>query len=623
MHQAATTGSALYSAGLPGHRYPGVGALRQRCAYGHRQASRHGRQPQRGTRLRWWPWWYWGAVLMLVAMYAGGEAQVRPGVDPLGRPGPPPLPLPPAEPPPALPQPILPPLPSEPPIGAPTFPQVRVFVRAVRVTGSTVFSQEDLAQVTAPYVNRELTTEDLESLRLALTRLYIDAGYINSGAVIPDQTVRDGVITMQIIEGALTAIDITGNRWFRTNYLRQRLALDLEPPLNIASLQQRLQFLQQDTRIARLDAELVPGVQRGDSVLRLRVEETTPFKVDLTFNNYQSPTVGAEIGLVTLAHQNLTGHGDILSMTYGRSQGIDIQIDASYTLPLTARDLTLIVHYRRNDFTVIEEPFTPLDVQSNSEVFGVTLRQPFYRTLRQEFAVALTAEHLYNATFLLGERFQFSPGANRGQSTVTALRVALEWADRTADQALALRSRFSVGIDALGATSNDGGVPDGQFVAWLGQFRLLRRLTEWGLQGLTRLDVQLASAPLLPLEQIAVGGRYSVRGYRENQLVRDNAVIGSVEARVPVVRNVSWADVVELASFVDVGTAWNTQLPTLEPRTLYSIGLGVRWALTLAAPLPLRSEFELYWGVPLKHVTTPGGNLQDHGLHLQFVVSAF
>jgi hypothetical protein len=49
----------------------------------------------------------------------------------------------------------------------------------------------------------------------------------------------------------------------------------------------------------------------------------------------------------------------------------------------------------------------------------------------------------------------------------------------------------------------------------------------------------------------------------------------------------------------------------------------VRWALTLAKPLPLRSEFELYWGVPLKHVKTQGGNLQDHGLHLQFVVTAF
>src|SRR5262245_44963163 len=98
-------------------------------------------------------------------MSAGGEAQVRPGQpDPLGRSGPPPLQRPRADRPPLLPQPILPPLPAEPPADAPSFPQMRVFVREIRVTGNTVFSQEDLAQVTAPYVNRELTTEDLEAL---------------------------------------------------------------------------------------------------------------------------------------------------------------------------------------------------------------------------------------------------------------------------------------------------------------------------------------------------------------------------------------------------------------------------------------------------------------------------
>jgi len=433
--------------------------------------SRGGRQPRRCARPRWWPWWYVVAVVVMAATCAVGEAQERLGVDPLGRSGPAPLQLPPAQPAQPMPRPILPPLPPVLPEAAPQLPQVRVLVHAIRLTGSTVFSQEDLGKVTAPFVSRELTTEDLEALRLALTRLYINAGYINSGAVIPDQTVRDGVLTVRIIEGELTAIEITGNRWFRANYLRQRLALDLEPPLNLVPLQQRLQFLQQDPRITRLDAELAPGVQRGESILRVRVEETNPFKIELAFNNYQSPTVGTERGLVTLTHQNLSGHGDIFSVTYGHSQGIDVQVDASYTLPLTARDMSLNLRYRRNDFAVIEQPFAPLDVRSRSEVFGVTLRQPFYRTLSQEFAVALTAEHLYNETFLLGERFAFSPGANRGQATVSALRAALEWTERTANQVLALRSRFSVGVDALGATIHDtGDLPDSRFVAWLGQF---------------------------------------------------------------------------------------------------------------------------------------------------------
>jgi POTRA domain, ShlB-type/Haemolysin secretion/activation protein ShlB/FhaC/HecB len=289
-----------------------------------------------------------------------------------------------------------------------------VFVREIRVVGSTVFSPEQLAEVTAPYVNRELTAEDLETVRLALTRYYVDRGYVNSGAIIPEQTVTEGVLTLQIIEGKLTRIEVEGNRWFRASYLQKRLALGAGPPLNINDLQQRLQLLLQDNRFQRLNAELRPGVQPGESVLDVLVEEQNPYKAWLEFNNYQSPTVGAERGLITVAHQNLTGHGDILSVQYGRSSGVDLQLDASYLLPLTARDLTLLLQYRRNTFLVVEAPFEPLDIDSTSEIFGVTLRQPIYRTLDQEVALALTGERLSNRTFCLGSRSPFPSGHTVG-----------------------------------------------------------------------------------------------------------------------------------------------------------------------------------------------------------------
>ena len=50
--------------------------------------------------------------------------------------------------------------------------------------------------------------------------------------------------------------------------------------------------------------------------------------------------------------------------------------------------------------------------------------------------------------------------------------------------------------------------------------------------------------------------------------------------------------------------------------TLASVGLGLRWNI-----LPReRARFELYWGLPLNLITHSTGNLQDHGIHLQFVV---
>ena len=140
-----------------------------------------------------------------------------------------------------------------------------------------------------------------------------------------------------------------------------------------------------------------------------------------------------------------------------------------------------------------------------------------------------------------------------------------------------------------------------------------------------RSDLQIADDPLLTLEQIAVGGRYSVRGYRENTLVRDNAHLASLEVRIPILQNLPWADYLQLAPFVDYGRAWQSQGRTEEPRYLLSVGVGLRWALAFRGAVPVRPSLEVYWGHALRDArnVTDDGDLQDHGVHFQFVLGVF
>ena len=262
-------------------------------------------------------------------------------------------------------------------------------------------------------------------------------------------------------------------------------------------------------------------------------------------------------------------------------------------------------------------------MNAEAEIIGFTLRQPIYRTVSDEFAIAITGERLYNKITSIfddipGQPLEFIPGSsNTGVNTVSALRFTQEYTHRTPSSVIAARSRFSLGIDVLGATINSGPVPDGQFFSWLGQIQAVKRMDEWGgLQILGRMDMQLANDRLFPLEQVPVGGRFSVRGYRENTLIRDNAFLASIETRYPLMRYASGEDLLQFAQFVDVGRSWNAKGTTPDPQTLASVGLGVRWNI-----LPRdRARFELYWGVPLNHVPHPPGNLQDHGIHLQLVI---
>jgi hemolysin activation/secretion protein len=497
-----------------------------------------------------------------------------------------------------------------------------VFVEEFRFVGSTVFSDEELAEVTAPYRNREISSEELIEARDAITRHYVSHGYVTSGAIIPDQTVSDGVVEIQVVEGELAAIAIEETQRFRPRYLRQRLELAQGGPVNIHDLERRLQLLQQDPRIRRIHAHLEPGEIRGESFLRVRAEEESPYRLSFSAGNDESPSIGSESGKIRTEHQNLSGNGDILQASFALSEGLD-EWDLSYAVPINRYDTTLDFHFRSSESEVVERPFDDLDIESKSTTYGVGVKHPIYRTPGAGLWVGLTGELRRSETSLFDEPFSFSAGAEDGDSKVSVLRFFQEWTSRSRNNVMASRSMFSFGLDILDASDSasvvsDGRTPDGTFFAWLGQFQWAHRLSERyrNTQVLFRTDVQLSTSPLLSLEQFSVGGRRSVRGYRENELVRDNGLVSSIEFRIPILRSALGRDVIQLAPFADFGHAWNEE-ETPSPKTLSSIGVGLRLAPSE------RLAIEAYWGGRLRHVERRGSSLQNNGFHIQAVMTAF
>ena len=485
----------------------------------------------------------------------------------------------------------------------------RIVVREVRVAGSSVFSEDQLARVAAPYLGRPVGSEELVELRDRLTQLYVNAGYVSSGAQLPDQEVRDGVVEYRIVEGHLAELGVEGNRWLRDGYLIRRLERGAGTPLDVAVLERELQLLQEDARIRRLNAVLLPGERPGDARLRVRVEEESPFSASLTADNHESPSIGAYHGQLALAHHSLTKNGDVLHARAGATDGL-VDYEIGYELPLTRWDTSLAAWYSAGESDVVEAPFASVDIASESRTVGVQLRQPILRDRASQLELALGFEYRESETFLLGQPFPFAPGTDDGRSRVAVLRFSQDYVRRDQTQVIALRSQLSFGLDALDATKNGGDLPDGQFVAWLAQLQWVRRFG--ALEWIARTDLQLASSRLLSLEQFSVGGSQSVRGYRENQLVSDDGALVSLELRIPLWQ--SRASAVQLAPFVDAGWAWNEG--PRGSRTLASAGLGLR------VELGPHLRGELFWGQRLKDVAKPADrDLQDSGVHFQITAA--
>ena len=492
-----------------------------------------------------------------------------------------------------------------------------IMVREFKFSGNTVFSDQELSKITAAFEKREITNQELQQLRQQLTLYYVDRGYINSGNIIPDQKVVDGVILIQIVEGRLTQIEIDGVERFHEEYFRERLALDAGPPVNVNKLEQRLQILLQNPLVDQINSQLVPGNLPGEAVLRARVVESPPYTFHIGLDNNLSPSIGEAQLSIQGSYRNAAGRGDVLFAEASFAEGIDTpgdELTLNYNLPLSAGDIALNLYYNRGESKVVEGDFSDLDIESESETIGIGIFHPLYRNPNQQFTLGYTLERRRSDTFLLGFPFSFSPGTEdpAGESNVALLRFSQDWLSRSPNQVMAVRSTFSFGFDGFDATINDD-PPDGEFLAWLIQYQWARRLGDAGNQVIFRADLQLSDDPLLPLEKFSVGGVGSVRGYRESQLVRDEGYSLSLEYRMPLSHVDSAGSNLQLSAFIDAGHAEDKELSNPGPDRLESVGLGVLWD-----PYP-EFHVELYWAEALEDIDNGGDTLQDDGIHFNLV----
>lgn len=235
-------------------------------------------------------------------------SQVIPRVIP-PRPPSPPLPLP--QPLPEIPIQI----PTPTPPASPELPNLpgNITVIQFNFEGNTAFSDEELTLVTAPFTNRQITFADLLQAEAAVTKLYTNAGYLNSGAIIPaNQTLtqKEAIVKIQIIEGGLEDIQVTVDGRLKPEYIRSRLALATTKPLNQNRLLEALQLLQLDPLVENISAELSAGSRPELSLLTVRVKEADTFNIELVADNGRNPSVGSFQRGVRINENNVLGYGD-------------------------------------------------------------------------------------------------------------------------------------------------------------------------------------------------------------------------------------------------------------------------------------------------------------------------
>ncbi|MBP0016228.1 MAG: ShlB/FhaC/HecB family hemolysin secretion/activation protein [Cyanobacteria bacterium SBLK] len=490
----------------------------------------------------------------------------------------------------------------------------------IEVKGSTIFTSEDFAPILDPLQGQTIALGQLQEAVDGITQLYISKGYINSRAVLTEQTIANKTVTIEVIEGAIADIELNGVQRFQPVYFTSRLDRGIKTPFNINALEDQLRLLQINPLIEDLQVDLQPGKQAGESILRLDIEEAAPVFGTAFVDNYSSASVGSERYGLNLGYRNLLGLGDIFSATTTRSSTGGSRIyDFNYSIPINAMEGTLDVGIALDRNNVTLAPFDVLGIRGESETYSLSTRQPLIRNFTEEFALSVGLRHKTGQTFLFNNTgASFSTGAEADGTTRTmVLSFGQDYLKRDRDGAWIFRSQFNFGVDWWDATNNDDPTPDGQFFSWTGQVQRIHRLGKNHLF-VIRGDVQLSPHNLLASESFGMGGGQTLRGYRQGARSGDNGWRISIEDRITVASGEPAVHLFQVIPFLDMGMVWNNPSnPDQIANEHFLAGLGVGLLYAPVENLTLRLDLTL----PLVNVSDRSVNAQDDGIYFNLAYS--
>ncbi|MGQ0546975.1 MAG: ShlB/FhaC/HecB family hemolysin secretion/activation protein [Betaproteobacteria bacterium] len=431
------------------------------------------------------------------------------------------------------------PRPPEPKPALPAQPQLRVTVKAFTFTGNTIFSDAFLQSVVAEYVGRQLDFDDLTEAALKVRAFHRERGYFLTQAYLPEQTIRDGVVQIGIIEGRIGEIEIVrrpatrlregllagivGSHWRQGQIITET---GLEKPL----------LLINDLPTAAVTSEIRPSRTLGAADLRVNVDQGVSwFNGFVDLDNHGNRFTGENRLGASLNLNNPLTLGDQASFRGFRTDEDMWFTRLSYLVPVWYYGTRVGVSYSEFAYELAKD-FAALEATGEGEVGSLFAFHPVYRTrnanvilqfayedkrLFDQVATTSTIEERSIDSVKAGVVGDFRDGIFGGG--LNSYAVTLTQGD------LRLETPALAAAD-VGAT---GRRPQGRFRKMNLDLRRLQRISD-AVNLLVAFSGQEASKNLASAEKISLGGPNGVRAYPVGEATGDTGMILQTELRYRV-----------------------------------------------------------------------------------------
>ena len=473
-----------------------------------------------------------------------------------------------------------------------------------------------LAVLTKDFVGKNRSFEDLYNVRVEITRfLQSELGYYLGYAYVPEQTFRDGVVRIAVLEGRLDKVVL---KWptdktlpVRREVLQAYLDRLKEGSILLVRDVERVVFLVNDLRGIKTRFEVQAGSRPGtaDIVVTPEAESIWSGKADADFNGSRFLGEYRLGGLVQMSSPLGRGDGLTANALVSTTQGLAFGL-LGYTTPVGSDGIKLGASLSAVKYQLDKDLF-PLDLNGTAITFTGFGLYPVFRSRNLNLFTVASAEHK-------AYEDRQSAAASKSSKSVDTLALGA-----TGD----FRDAFlGGGVNTYDATLTSGRVnyPDGRpggledspsFTKLSFGFSRLQDLLflmptmqdkrSGKMLAYVSLRGQMAMDNLDTTEQFRLGGAEGVRAFATGEGTGDEGMVLSLEARL--LPPESWfgriSSELVLSAFVDSGyVRYRHKLSTSTTKTLPNsgsftgVGLGVSWvrpsefALRISLSTPVSGE---------------------------------
>lgn len=449
-----------------------------------------------------------------------------------------------------------------------------------------IFSEQELI---APFLNKigqVITLGELQAIATQMTTRYQQAGYVLTKVIIPPQNIQEGVVTLQVIEGYIDKIEISGHvspclEEFLRDYGEQ---IRCSVPLQMKTLE-RYTLLASDIHGLNLKVVLKPSAVTPGAADLVFVVEQSWGNAFVAVNNYGTRFLGPLQVLSGVEWDSVFRAGDVNQVQVASTVNKElnfIELRRSEWLNCDGLKGSLSGQFLRTEPGSLLAPF---DVRGNYDLITSEFAYPIIRARKENFVVNGGFSVLDSESKLLGRQIYFD------HIRPVFLGVLYNRQDKFKGIS---QAEFTItqGFNILGASGfTNISRPNGH--STFTKLNSILRRTQTITQAFSlyaMVEGQYTLQPLLVPMQFGFGGSVIGRGYDPSELIGNQGVAGVLEARYQVPRFAR--DIrVESYIFYDAGKVWNPR----RHDSATSTGIGFRGYLSHGG------ELDLYVAKPLTH----------------------